>query len=1032
MTTKPIDTTRPEFVSWGTVNFLASEVQDRAQDQADRSSKVNHLVSDFSGGLALSSRMYTLEEMLKEGVYSENEGIITHIPGVMALGYRMAGATTLVSADFSGYRAANKRIHSLDWNGRFIAVTGPYLVKDTSTSDPALIVPSTNDNISDNVGAITAGYFNSTRYFAIGAQDGTTDSIKGTTDPLANDITWASIFGYTSGDSCWGMHYISALGITVLYGKFGGVKSLAYLQAADPLLTTPTPFNLSTSVSPTATTYATNQTFATVGANNTGIGSIAWSNPTNINSGLDGSFATVSLTDDGATGEVSNYLYADTFGFALASTDLVVGVECMVFAKSSTPGSGNLNDMNYYSVRLFNDSATLFGADQLLGTKPDITPVTDVVQASVFGGQTSMWNTALTPTIVNDADFGVGIAFEKNGTTGGSATVSVDAIAMTIWYQRGLTLQSTTKSVGNYTQRTAASAYAVNLSNITASDDADATITWQTGAGADDENAQIWTYGYGFALPSNAIISGIVATIERAESNAAANADDTTVQLMQAFTAVGDNNSLTTEYGTSDAVVSYGSVTNVWGTTWTAAQVNNPGFGLIFRSNLDSNAITIDHIAITIYWYMPSSILNLPLGGFMQPTPANSYRLAIIAPDADELTTITGRRRLYFLDLSTTTVGVATLTQVQTGMNDVRDVWAHQGGFMVIGDRDENAGAVLKHIDSSGTVRSYRMPLAHNGQGTASNFVGYQGFDLGTGNLIECTSPNPDAQWWLEYNGTFHPEYAYDSLASATWLTADAPLAWGVRHISAQRFIYRFRAVSTTSLGYLRAFVPRDMFHDPFTTNTTQLRGVGSFYLKGVKFLLGSGENENTLNFVKYLNDQISVSSAGGTFGSIKLDIETGVDGTAVDTTFGTPTITTGTLTTPFAEYNVPTNGEAARAAMFKFTLTNASATNVYTPNGLPWYMGGVSYSPALSTWYVYPAIDDAFVAKYSSWGNFVASLKTLAATKRVQTFKWGNISKSAVLVGWDGTWVVPTQGTMVTRPKSRPVLIFEEQRGTV
>jgi len=974
-------------IEWGTttsaVNFKASAVNPlryveqfpprHFQDaQHDSRVGINTLViDDLSGGLWDSA---TIGDWRKDKHHVwYNEGIQCHVPGVAALPYKATNQTTLISADFSGYNAANKRVHGINYNQRWYACLGPYLVKDTSTSSPVLIVPSTNDNITDNVGAIGDCKFNSTRCLTIGAMDGTTDGVRGTTDPTANSITWTQIFTYTSGDSCWGLLYIRDLSINVLIGTFSGINMVGYVYDTDALLTMPTPFDLSTSVNPTSTTYATNQTFATVGANNTGIGTIAWSNPTNINSGLDGSFATVLLDDN----EVSNYLYADTFGFALASTDLVVGVECMVFAKSDTPAAGNLADMNYKSVRLFNASAALFGEDQAIGSPPDVTPITDVVQASVFGGQTSMWGEALTPTIVNDADFGVGVAFEKSGATGGNATISVDAIALTVWYQRGLTLQSVTKSVGNYTQRTAQSEYFVSLSNITASDDADTTATWQTGAGADDVTTQIWTYGYGFSLPRNAIISGIVATVERAESNAAGNADDSTIQLMQAFTAVGDNKqqSNNLEYSTTDESVSYGSATDVWGTTWTAANINNPGFGLIVQANLDANALTFDHISITVYWYMPLSVLSFPTGGGPFFTlPNNSHRIVGIVPErTNDPTAITEKRVLAYFDIAS--VGVGSISYPETGLSYAGLACPYLGGVAVAGGGKSNNYNQVVIVGSDGLSRDLGFPAVvnHPSSGSVATKI-TQMFAVNDVLIVDTCGLDP--QRWLYHDGKWHASWAQQSKAQSYNLIT--PLYWAeTPYPAGQGFVYRFIPVDATSLSVTREFVPPDPFNDPHLTNTAVVKQDGPLYVQVVQLDCGPPEMLKTLTQVTCQSLRIDDDTS---YGSLRVLVDTGRD-TAI--TSAEVDITFNAVAETFVDSTIKTSldpGVTFDTLCIRL-IGDHEAASAETPNLLPVLFTFVSQWPAYEeVSFVLPADQ-----QHEPLQNILSRLATLQNTKNVQ-----------------------------------------------
>ena len=110
---------------------------------------------------------------------------------------------------------------------------------------------------------------------------------------------------------------------------------------------------------------------------------------------------------------------------------------------------------------------------------------------------------------------------------------------------------------------------------------------------------------YGFAIPSGAIINGIVVTINRRTSatNAGRVTRDNVVSLVKGGVITGNNKFSATAYTTSFATVSYGSVTDTWGTTWTPADINASNFGAVLSVNANNTlTATVDHIRITIHY----------------------------------------------------------------------------------------------------------------------------------------------------------------------------------------------------------------------------------------------------------------------------------------------------------------------------------------------------------------------------------------------------------------------------------------------
>lgn len=109
---------------------------------------------------------------------------------------------------------------------------------------------------------------------------------------------------------------------------------------------------------------------------------------------------------------------------------------------------------------------------------------------------------------------------------------------------------------------------------------------------------------FGFGIPSNAVIDGIKLEMEVPSSNRWFEAAST-MKLKKAGVLVGNNKSGTGSV--SSGVYTYGGSTDLWGTTWTAAEVNASNFGFGFIGALTSSpndfSIAIDYVRITIYWH---------------------------------------------------------------------------------------------------------------------------------------------------------------------------------------------------------------------------------------------------------------------------------------------------------------------------------------------------------------------------------------------------------------------------------------------
>jgi hypothetical protein len=60
------------------------------------------------------------------------------------------------------------------------------------------------------------------------------------------------------------------------------------------------------------------------------------------------------------------------------------------------------------------------------------------------------------------------------------------------------------------------------------------------------------------------------------------------VQPVKALTAVGTNQAANNSVGAAESVTTFGGTSNLLGTTWTPAEVNDSGFGVILRFAMTS------------------------------------------------------------------------------------------------------------------------------------------------------------------------------------------------------------------------------------------------------------------------------------------------------------------------------------------------------------------------------------------------------------------------------------------------------------
>jgi hypothetical protein len=114
---------------------------------------------------------------------------------------------------------------------------------------------------------------------------------------------------------------------------------------------------------------------------------------------------------------------------------------------------------------------------------------------------------------------------------------------------------------------------------------------------------------FGFTVPSNAIINGIMFEVEKNEAwSAGSHATDNEVKVVKSDGSIGtQNNAITSPTWSSvDTYSQYGSSSDLWGETWTAADVNSSNFGMVLSANISQFMfLSIDHVRATVYFTLP-------------------------------------------------------------------------------------------------------------------------------------------------------------------------------------------------------------------------------------------------------------------------------------------------------------------------------------------------------------------------------------------------------------------------------------------
>ena len=142
----------------------------------------------------------------------------------------------------------------------------------------------------------------------------------------------------------------------------------------------------------------------------------------------------------------------------------------------------------------------------------------------------------------------------------------------------------------------------LNPSRITADNSLYATCP---GAGGSTDSSSLGgTEASTNPVPSGATIVGIEVEFGAFESEQATPTTFFhTVQLVKGGIQAGDNRADEVILETSETLYTYGGPSDLWGTTWTAAQVNDTNFGLSLETNVaGTQTVAVDYMRVKVYY----------------------------------------------------------------------------------------------------------------------------------------------------------------------------------------------------------------------------------------------------------------------------------------------------------------------------------------------------------------------------------------------------------------------------------------------
>jgi len=157
----------------------------------------------------------------------------------------------------------------------------------------------------------------------------------------------------------------------------------------------------------------------------------------------------------------------------------------------------------------------------------------------------------------------------------------------------------------------------VNPGNAATSDNASATCTLFY----DEKGNYLKATNFGFAIPATATINGILVEFEKdIEQGSQWAIYDHAVRIVKGGVIGSTDRSLVSNWPYSDTYVSHGSDSDLWGETWTPADINSNAFGVAISPTekyISEEIARIDHIRITVFYTMPVGASTLTLPGML-------------------------------------------------------------------------------------------------------------------------------------------------------------------------------------------------------------------------------------------------------------------------------------------------------------------------------------------------------------------------------------------------------------------------------
>jgi len=140
----------------------------------------------------------------------------------------------------------------------------------------------------------------------------------------------------------------------------------------------------------------------------------------------------------------------------------------------------------------------------------------------------------------------------------------------------------------------------LNTSNAGADD---ASYTTAEAEFGDELSDRLLCSDFGFSIPGGSTIDGIVVKVSRKATSSSADNNDDEIKIIKGGTLGTTDKAQAGAWGTTEQVITYGSDSDLWDLSWTAADINASTFGVSIAANINHTDLAqINYVTITVYY----------------------------------------------------------------------------------------------------------------------------------------------------------------------------------------------------------------------------------------------------------------------------------------------------------------------------------------------------------------------------------------------------------------------------------------------